>query len=781
MFARSLLFSPVLPLILAVASCGGAGAGIKRPASAETECAVIVTDDDIPSGSATAGALFVPEAALGKKLLTADVVAVARGFRAAGVSCVEVVDSHDGAIDPAPLAAMGVPLLTPSNQKKDWTWPFIGPMHLKKRSMAALVGFHSPAGSKDGFRVHTVNDSIRGLWINGKPAGEVAHLIMGLSALGVPVVLVTGDHNATAEAAGLIPKVEQVTVRWRGKDGKAKFLTSAEAAVRLTDAAHRAAGAGHRPIEFARPLRLELEVHSARMMADRTRTIAPTYRSMIKTMPAVKKLLGPFDFATASMKVSGRRLSWRAEDGQRAFVSVAFAASYMRGKRNWDQVGKGFRAFTAGKYAEALAAYRQALKENPYDEATRCRMAEVHARMGQLAEARRLFARGVEHLDELGSHQMKGWCLAGLASADLALGHTASAAKEARLLLTLPDYKGRHAGARAVLQAVKCLTSAPAPKDQTSAPFRLQCREAEFRFITGKLESVYSYLETKQQRHGFSYAEIKEQCQREVAAATDEAAYRAAIKTLLGQFKDGHLRLKVRPQSSKAGKARKQPPAVTHRWLPGRVLVTRISRLWGDPAPIKKALTRGLKKLGRARALIVDLRGNGGGNDALAFEYITRLVARPIPLGRVSLRISPESMGKNPDYTKIFRPDRSRPGYSSWWVHTLSPRTKKSYAGPIAVLIDRRCYSSCEGAALAFKNSGLARLYGQATGGGSANPVLIDLPITAGQLMVPTWIHVMPDGKLLEDNGVAPDVALAPGEDALQRALADIRQRLRRK
>ncbi len=38
-------------------------------------CALIVTDDDIPSGSATAGALYVGEDALGRRLLTADVQA----------------------------------------------------------------------------------------------------------------------------------------------------------------------------------------------------------------------------------------------------------------------------------------------------------------------------------------------------------------------------------------------------------------------------------------------------------------------------------------------------------------------------------------------------------------------------------------------------------------------------------------------------------------------------------------------------------------------------------
>ena len=766
-------FLPLLLSLSITAGCGAAGPPLQGQPG-EAGCVLIVTDDDIPSGSATAGALYVPDAALGKKLLTADVVALARGFRAAGQQCVEVVDSHDGAIDPAPLKAMGVPLLTPSNLKGKWTWPFFGPMHLKRRTMAALVGYHSPAGSTDGFRAHTINDSVRGLWINGEPAGEVSHLMLGLAALGVPVVLIHGDHNATAEAAALAPKVERVTVRWRGDKGEPRFLSQAEAARQLAAAAGRAVNAGLRPATFARPVRVDLELRSAGAMADRSRSIAAGWRALIQKAPAVKKLLGPFDFQRAAMKVSGRRLSWRPEDQKRAFVTIAFAASFLRGQRNWDQVSRGFRAYRAGKYREAVAAYQQALKINPHDGATRCREGAAHEKLGQLAEAHGLFSRGVKHGDELDSHQMRGWCLLGLATTSLGLGKLDEAEKSARALLALPDFKGRHNQARAMIEDVGCL------RRGRQRPFDLKCRRAELRFILGKLETVYSYLDYKQRRHGFSYAALRQRALDRVAAATDEAAYRAAVSELLQHFKDGHLRLKVPPPAGKNVKAHKLPAAVAHRWMPGRVLVTRVRRLWGDKEPIRQGLARGLKQLRRARALVVDLRGNGGGDDALAFEYITRMVARPIPMGRLSLRMSVEAMAKHPGYVLTFRPDPRRPGWSRWRDHALEPKTKKSFAGPVAVLIDRRCYSSCESAALAFRGSGLAQLYGQTTGGGSANPVFIALPVSAGKLMIPTWHHVMPGGKMLEGNGVAPHVALPADEDALERALADIRERLRK-
>ena len=161
-------------------------------------------------------------------------------------------------------------LLTPSRLKQDWTWPFLGPMHLKPRRLAALVGFHSPAGARDGFRAHTINDAVRGLRINGQPAGEVVHLMMGLAALKVPVVLVSGDHHATAEAARLVPGVQQVAVRWRDSQGQPRFLSSEEAGRRLQQAAQNAARAALEPAQFSQPLLLELELHSARAVAGRT-------------------------------------------------------------------------------------------------------------------------------------------------------------------------------------------------------------------------------------------------------------------------------------------------------------------------------------------------------------------------------------------------------------------------------------------------------------------------------------------------------------------------------
>ena len=297
----------------------------------------------------------------------------------------------------------------------------------------------------------------------------------------------------------------------------------------------------------------------------------------------------------------------------------------------------------------------------------------------------------------------------------------------------------------------------------------------EFDFVTGKLETVYSYLETKQTRYGFSYTERKAHYRGRIRGLTSESEYRGLLEAFLKEFHDGHLKIRYEEQRRANGDAAPSP-AVTHRWMNDEVLLTRIGRLWGDEEEIREQLRSGIRMAGKAKALIVDLRGNTGGSDAPAFEYISQLVGREVPLGKVSLRLSADVLAERPHYEKLYPPDPKREGFSTWLEMSVKPAGKHAFEGPIAVLIDKACYSSCEGAALAFKNSGIATIYGQATGGGSANPIFIDLPDTKGALMIPTWVQVMPDGRLLEDNGVPPDVELDGRIDALEYAIEALRK-----
>ena len=420
------------------------------PPPAPKRCVLIETDDDIPSGSPTAGALFVPDAELGKKLLTADVVAVAKGFLDAGVSCVKVIDSHDGAVDPEPLRAIGVSVVTPSNDPH-WTWPFFG-SSVESASVAALVGYHSRADQTTGFRPHTINDSIRELKLNGVVVGEVTHELLGFGAFDVPVVLVTGDANATAEAAALVPAIEQVTVRWRDAQGEVRFLPSEEAAQRLRAAARRAAVAKIPVYRPTLPAEMTIRTYSRALMTDRSGTLPGALAQEARQAAWDMRRLGDFDMGR-SLRVQGDEATWTAPNALAAYVSIASAASYLSGPNDFELRARGYEAYKSGQPEQAVALYLQALQVNPYDIATHCRLGAAYQKLGRMKEARQWFGSGVEHDEEVGDLAMKSWCALGLAQTELAAKNLPAARKAAERVLGLPDIFGRHGEAKKVLAA----------------------------------------------------------------------------------------------------------------------------------------------------------------------------------------------------------------------------------------------------------------------------------------------------------------------------------------
>ncbi len=451
-------------LCVMLPACWAQGSGPRELPAPEERCALILTDDDIPSGSATAGAIFVDEAEQGRELLTADVAAVARGFLEGGLSCVDVVDSHDGAIDARVLQKMGVRVLSPS-KTRDWLWPFLGPMQ-RHYVVAALVGYHSRAGQQ-GFRPHTINDRVRELRIQGRPAGEVTHMLLGLTAFDVPLVLVSGDMNATAEAAALLPDVKQVTVRWMEPDGSTGFLDSEQAALELREAARVAAESNPEPYRLQLPISISLEASSREMLHDRSANFNEAYQQyfdeaahLLEDQPRILTLLEMGLFPTEA--VSGSALSWQANSALAAYCSVACAASQLRGSVDtWGKVSKAYSAYIAGKYEKALDTYQDVLDLDPYDVATRCRMAAVYEKLGDFESARDLFLYGFQRLDEIGDDAMKTWCLSGLATVDLELGESHEARRAALQLMALKDRRGSHQKALELMERATTRTQMP--------------------------------------------------------------------------------------------------------------------------------------------------------------------------------------------------------------------------------------------------------------------------------------------------------------------------------
>jgi C-terminal processing protease CtpA/Prc len=174
-------------------------------------------------------------------------------------------------------------------------------------------------------------------------------------------------------------------------------------------------------------------------------------------------------------------------------------------------------------------------------------------------------------------------------------------------------------------------------------------------------------------------------------------------------------------------------------------------RGFGPAAFVGEAYTSALSLLVGSKALILDLRRNGGGDP----ESVAFLMSHFFPEG--------DSRLINTIYT---RPkDETRQFWTS--------RVPVHYAGPVYVLTSPRTFSGGEECAYDFQTQKRATLVGEVTGGG-ANP-------GGGFSLGKPFVVFIPTGKAInpithtnwEHVGVKPDIAV-PAADALKTAHAAI-------
>lgn len=185
------------------------------------------------------------------------------------------------------------------------------------------------------------------------------------------------------------------------------------------------------------------------------------------------------------------------------------------------------------------------------------------------------------------------------------------------------------------------------------------------------------------------------------------------------------------------------PETVSHRWVvPGKIGYLAIGSFGKDvyEAEARQVVKRDLAK---ASTLIIDLRGNGGGNT-------------PSGLGRDLLGAEWLRLKKAPPKSPV--PDKARP-------LPAAPR--------YVLIVDRSCGSACEDFAISFSMSAKAVLVGETTAGSSGQPKFTDWG-NGMKLWVGSRRQWFPDGREFEGVGIRPDIAISLKPEDFQKGAPDV-------
>jgi D-amino peptidase len=200
----------------------------------------------------------------GRHLMTEDVNAAINGVFEGGADEVVVSDAHWNGrnllleeLDPRARLNSGSPSPFSMMQSIDDT---------PAPAAVVFVGYHAMAGTKKAVLDHTWSDeSVRAVYLNGQLVGEIGLNAALAAEFGAPVIAMTGDQHAGAEAQDLLGLALEIAVV-KNATGRfaAQCLPLAEARERICEAAARAvtrfrAGQAPAPYRPSAPIQLAVE------------------------------------------------------------------------------------------------------------------------------------------------------------------------------------------------------------------------------------------------------------------------------------------------------------------------------------------------------------------------------------------------------------------------------------------------------------------------------------------------------------------------------------------
>ncbi len=278
--------------------------------------------------------------------------------------------------------------------------------------------------------------------------------------------------------------------------------------------------------------------------------------------------------------------------------------------------------------------------------------------------------------------------------------------------------------------------------------------------------------------NGVDVRSLRRRYRTQVAAAQTDGEFLSLMRQMLGEFQTSHLDFFATPSWSKelhpARAKDSSEKDITWKQLNSSVGYLRIESFEDGPQVVAR-VDRAFAELANYPALVVDLRGNGGGTLSAAMRLGDYLLPRMQPVGYFASRAGLTRHGvRSIDQLKA----SALPVFSGYdseeftremtekgtLMLATGGRAKSPYRGRVVVLIDENCFSASEALASVVKETGAATLIGRRTTGAmlSATPVALEGDWT---LLLPVWDFRTAKGVRVEGRGVEPTIAVKYRDD----------------
>ncbi len=293
--------------------------------------------------------------------------------------------------------------------------------------------------------------------------------------------------------------------------------------------------------------------------------------------------------------------------------------------------------------------------------------------------------------------------------------------------------------------------------------------------------------------NGVDIEKLREKYASQIGAVADDTDFVQLMRRMAAEFKVSHIDFYLSPKSLPV---KQKTPVVSWKKLSDKTGYLRLRSFEAitlrDEANYYQALEKALAELSLLPNLVIDLRGNSGGDLELLYKTLnyfipdgervgyafTRTGADKIALLESNIAEAaaqfPAAETDQPIISQIYKNGGAA-------VIKIKGGATKSYRGKTALLIDENCYSACEIFSAAMQETANATVIGRRSGGGVlgsytdsiSQNMIFTKKDTGWRMQIPTIDFYTPSGKRLEGEGVIPNIEIKEKntDKELQKAL----------